>query len=215
MGNIGTLPGKRLAGLSADLFHKLQSGNLTEDELALFLQRKNPFAFERNEHGHIVFNIIGIDLTGEQEIERLFAVGFRISDWAKSCLLSRAADGYDKNHRLVTGQRYRVALMPTKEIKRDADRTTEALRKHGVKKYGYSKPLGGIASRIRESVSDKQMEEMGFWYITAPHDPIKDSVGDPDVLNANRSGRGLWLGANSYHPIGLWDGLGAFAFVAS
>lgn len=43
MANAVTLPGERLAGLSADLFHKLQSGNLTLDELALFNQRKNPF----------------------------------------------------------------------------------------------------------------------------------------------------------------------------
>lgn len=43
MANAVTLPGERLAGLSADLFHKLQSGNLTLDELALFNQRKNSF----------------------------------------------------------------------------------------------------------------------------------------------------------------------------
>ena len=43
MANAVILPGERLAGLSADLFHKLQAGSLTLDELALFTQRKNPF----------------------------------------------------------------------------------------------------------------------------------------------------------------------------
>jgi hypothetical protein len=43
MANAVILPGERLAGLSADLFHKLQAGSLTVDELALFTQRKNPF----------------------------------------------------------------------------------------------------------------------------------------------------------------------------
>ena len=213
MTNIGTLPGKRLAGLSADLFHKLQSGTLTEDELALFVQRKNPFAFERNEHGHVVLSITGLDLTGEQEIERLIAAGFRVSDWAKSCLTSTKADSYEEKHRLVAGQVYKIALMPTKEIERDADRTTEALRKRGIEKYGYGKPLGGIAPRIRESVSDKQMEEMGSWYIAAAHDPIKDSDGNPRVLRSNRLDDGPWLLASIDHPVYPWDVDGAFAFL--
>lgn len=34
---------ERLAGLSADFFHKLLTGNITLDEFALFMQRKNPF----------------------------------------------------------------------------------------------------------------------------------------------------------------------------
>ena len=43
MKNIGTLPGERLAGLSADLFHKVQKGKITLDELDRFLKRENPF----------------------------------------------------------------------------------------------------------------------------------------------------------------------------
>ncbi len=46
MMTIGTLPGERLAGLSADLFHKLQAGAISIDELALFNRRKNPFTPE-------------------------------------------------------------------------------------------------------------------------------------------------------------------------
>ena len=213
MDTIGTLPGERLAGLSADLFHKVQKGIITLDEFALFTQRKNPFAFERNEHGHVVLSITGLDLTGEQEIERLLAAGFRVSDLAKSCLTSTKADGYDKNHRLVNGQPYRIALMPTREIERDADRTTENLRNRGIKQYGYCKPLGGVVPRVRESVSDKQMEEMGLWYIAAPHDPIKDSDGHPYVLHAYRDDDGLWLRANINHPDGQWYDDGVFAFL--
>ena len=43
MANAVILPGERLAGLSADLFHKVQKGNITLDELDHFLKRKNPF----------------------------------------------------------------------------------------------------------------------------------------------------------------------------
>ncbi len=42
MANAVILPGARLAGLSADLFHKVQKGNITLDELDHFLKRKNP-----------------------------------------------------------------------------------------------------------------------------------------------------------------------------
>ena len=212
MSNIGTLPGERLAGLSADLFHKLQSGNISVEELALFTQRKNPFAFERNEHGHIIVTVTGLDLTGVQEIERLEAAGYVLSNWAKSCLLSTKKDSYDKKHRLVANQLYKVALMPGKEIP-DANRTADALRKRGMEKYGYGKPQGGLIPRIRESVSDKQMEEMdGAWYIAGLHDPIEDSGGDPSVLDAGRRGGGRRLFADWGTPGIRWYDGGLFAF---
>ncbi|CAG1021407.1 hypothetical protein MTYM_00985 [Methylococcales bacterium] len=172
-----------------------------------------PSQFERNEHGHIMLSLEGLDLMGKQEIERLIAAGFRVSDWAKLCLTNANLNGYDKNHRLVSGERYKIALMPTREIERDSDRTTDALRKRGIEKYGYEKPLAGIVPRIREIVPDKQMEEMGFRYIAAPHDTIKDSGGDPVVLLAHRDNGGPWLGADWGLPAYRWFGHGAFAFL--
>jgi len=102
MKNIGNVPGERLAGIMADIFHKVQHGGITVDELALFAQRKNPFEFERNEHGHIVLSLTGLDLTGEQEIARHRAwQKAKMNDGVKSCLLSQNDDGYDKNHHLA------------------------------------------------------------------------------------------------------------------
>jgi len=213
MDTIGTLPGDRLAGLLADTCHKIQHGGLTLDELALFNQRKDPFAFERNEHGHIVLTVVGLDFTGEQELKRFTAAGYRLNDQARSCLLSTNEDGYDQNHRLVTGQVYKIALMPTREIEDDNNRTTDALRKRGIERYGYRKPLAGIAPRTRETVSDEQMEKMGFWYIATPHDTIKDSGGGPRVLHAYRGDDGPWLYAVWDHPDNRWGGDGAFAFL--
>jgi hypothetical protein len=43
MAHTVTNPGARLAGLFADLGHKIQSGTLSEDQLALFLKKQNPF----------------------------------------------------------------------------------------------------------------------------------------------------------------------------
>ncbi len=213
MAIIGNLPGERLAGIAADTFHKVQHGIITLDEWAAFNQRKNPFEFERNEHGHIIVSVTGLDLTGAQEIERLLAAGFRVSDWAKSCFLSPKPNGYDTKHRLVASQSYKIALMPTKEIEIAADRTTENLRNRGPELYGYGKPLGGIIPRIRERVSNTQMKEMGFYYIAAPHDPIEDSDGGPHVLRADRFVDGLWVRASFVRPGDQWGVGGAFAFL--
>ncbi len=56
------------------------------------------------------------------------------------------------------------------------------------------------------------MEEMGFVYIASLHDPIKDSDGDPGVLNAHRSDGGLWVHADWDSPDLQWDDEVAFAF---
>ncbi|MAG12763.1 hypothetical protein CL630_03055 [bacterium] len=213
MGDIGTLPGERLAGLLADLCHKVQHGGLTLDELALFTQRKNPFSFMRNEHGHFVFKVTGLDLTGKEELRRLTAAGFCTDDWPRSCLLSKRHDGYDKNHRLVEGQEYQIVLMPTDEIMCDTDCTNDNLRKRGTEKYGYGNPLAGIAPRILESVSDRQMKEMGFRHIIVPHNPIKDRQGSPSVFCLSPHDDGLWLSATWFEPCDRRDVGNVFAFI--
>ena len=206
-----------ISGPVCDLIVKLNGPDHADYETALgkILRREDVIwhpPFERNEHGHIIVTVTGLDLTGVQEIERLEAAGYVLSNWAKSCLLSTKKDSYDKKHRLVANQLYKVALMPGKEIP-DANRTADALRKRGMEKYGYGKPQGGLIPRIRESVSDKQMEEMdGAWYIAGLHDPIEDSGGLPGVLGASRSVGGRALDAGWDGPGSRWDGYGLFAF---
>ncbi len=181
-----------------------------------FLRTPNGLTvFERNKHGHVVVTIISLSLslTGAQEIQRLEAAGYKVGSYAKSCLISKAEDGYDKTHILVGGQSYSIALMPTKEIERDAERTTDNMRKLGMQ-YGYHKLRAGAMPRIREAVSNKQMEEMGLWYVVGLHNPIKDSGGDPRVLAADRDVGGRWLGSHVVRPDDQWFGDGAFAFLA-
>ncbi len=166
---------------------------------------------ERNEHGHVVIMFTGLDLMGAQDIEGLEVAGYRVGNYAKSCFTSTGDDSYDKNHRLVAGQQYKIALVPGKEIKKNSDRTTVSLRQLGTK-YGYGKPLAGHIPRVRESVSDKQMEEMGVDYIASIHDLIEGSIGNPGVLAARRGGDGLWVRADWGRLGYWWHGRGAFAF---
>ncbi len=185
---------------------------LKVDGISLTISALPSPIFERNEHGHIVVEIEGLDLTGEQEVKRLEDGKYRVGNYAKSCFTSTKPDGYDTKHRLVAGQKHKIALVPHKEIKRDADRTTKGLQGLGSK-YGYGKPLAGIIPRIRESVSDKQMEEMGFWYIVAFHDTIQDSDGNPCVLGARRDVGGHWVVAFWDKLGNKWGGGGASAFL--
>lgn len=168
---------------------------------------------ERNKHGHITFTITGIDLTGGKEIERLLAAGFLVDDWARECMLSQRSDGYDQGHRLTEGRPYRIALMPTKEIENEHDRTTDYLRNRGIGKYGYSEPLGGIAPRIREFVSEDGMERIGLFYVAVPHKPIHDNLDCESMLRVGRrTVVGPWLSARFGSPFSQWHGRGAFAF---
>ncbi|MBU6388718.1 hypothetical protein KGQ72_02515 [Patescibacteria group bacterium] len=171
-----------------------------------------PATFERNEHGHMVFTITGLHLTGAEEIERLQSADYRVGDYARQMLTSERDDGYDAKHHLVAGQKYRIVLLPGKHIARDSNRTTSNLRAE-AEKFGYGKPLAGIVPRIRETVSDRQIEEMGFGYIAALHEPITVAVGNPSVLDASRSGGGRWLSSGWGRPVLQWYGFGAFAFL--
>ncbi|OGG58963.1 hypothetical protein A3C89_03700 [Candidatus Kaiserbacteria bacterium RIFCSPHIGHO2_02_FULL_50_50] len=170
--------------------------------------------FERNEHGHVVLTLTGLNLTGEQEIARhLASPDAKMCDWAMSCLLSKNSDGYDAKHRLVEGQVYRVALMPTNVIKVDSERTADALRQYGVNNFGYGKGLAGLIPRMREVVSNAEMKSMGFRFIAGLHDLIKDSDGDPNELLFDGGDDGRWLRASWVLPGIRWVGLGAVALL--
>ncbi len=77
MANAVILPGERLAGLSADLFHKLQAGSLTLDEFALFTQRKNPF-----EICVPTTDVFRLTVDYGQSLEQMIAAGHY--DWKNS-----------------------------------------------------------------------------------------------------------------------------------
>ncbi len=67
MANTVTNPGARLAGLTADLMMKIKNGSITEDELALFCKRQNPFLEVSEAQG---FMIVDSNLTFAKRIAR-------------------------------------------------------------------------------------------------------------------------------------------------
>ncbi len=180
---------------------------LLRDELEI---KAKPLPFPKNEHGHYIIEVTGLNLTGAEEITRLESAGFRIGDYAKSMLTSTNPDSYDANHRLEDEQVYRVVIVPGKEVKKN--RTTANLQAYGSQ-FGYQKPLAGIQPRIREAVSDKQLKEMGIYYIASLHETINDSDGVPGVLRSLRDDDGQWLRSYWGRPGNGWGDVGAFAFL--
>lgn len=64
MENIGSLPGERLAGLWADLAHKIQKQKISLDELALFNQRKDPFEVKVEEKLPLFDHVTNLNFPG-------------------------------------------------------------------------------------------------------------------------------------------------------
>ena len=168
-------------------------------------------SFELNRHGHIVVPAIGIGLSGKSEILLLQDAGFDITLFAKSCL---ASDEYDAAHRLLRGRSYRIVLLPNREVMagHEEDPTSRQIEQH-AESLSYRKPLAGIASFVRRYISDKQMEEMGFWHIDILHEPLPDHKGGRSVLFSRRYSAGDVLDARVNTPERTWDRHGASAFI--
>jgi hypothetical protein len=205
---------ERLAsGISDEEFHKLAKpeGRVLIRKFVQLLAENTPKNFTKNQHGHYVVTVTGLDLTGAEESSRLESKGFRIGTYARQILTSTKSDSYDRNHRLEAGRKYQVVLVPGREVR--GKRTTADLQAY-AKKFGYAVPKAGIIPRVREGISDEQMKEMDIWYIAGLHDPIKDSGGFPSVLDLHRYADGSWLRARWGNPANEWGDGGAFAFLA-
>jgi hypothetical protein len=173
---------------------------------------KKPLPFQKNQNGHYVVILTGASRPGTEEVSYLESRGFVPGDYAKPVLGSTGPDSYDAKHRLAEGQIYQVALVPGRDLT-VFKRTTQNLQAYGTS-FGYGKCLAGMMPRIRETVSDEQMEEMEFWYLAGLHDSIQ-AGGGPHVLDSRRFDGGRYLGARWVVPGNAWDDLGAFVFPVS
>lgn len=166
---------------------------------------------ERNENGHIVITINGLNLTGSEEIARLEEGGHHLSDWVKSAFWSTGAGSYDSDHRLLE-KTYRLALVSGYEIEKDSERTNENMWKLGIG-YGYKRPPAGVIPRLRETVSDEEMLSMGFEYIIPAHPRLIDSQGGPIFVSIVSYFGGNVVFGNWGMPHVHWWGQGAWAFL--
>ena len=166
----------------------------------------------REEDGVIYFSVTSDGTTGEDWIKRLEGNGSRVGNYAKQVLRSpdfKPTNGMTTEVAVLKGMLFEDNDRITKNICTFA----EAFRTPDKRKLG--KPEPELACLIREKFTDKEIEAMGLWYIVAMHEPINDPNGVPDLLDANRSVGGPWLGACIGRPGDRWDRGVGFAFAVS
>lgn len=177
----------------------------------------------RNQHGHYVIAVTGLNLAGAEEISRMEAMGLRVSDEAKAVLLS---ESYNALHRLEGGSLYTAVLLPGAELQLSegvekgiavgvGSRTGSDLQRH-ASKLGYGQPPpAGFQLRIREALSDEQMIAIGIDYIRCLHLPISLETpgGLPYILESHTNFGGRLLNARPYGDEMHWPGLGLFPYL--
>ena len=136
---------------------------------------------ERNEFGHTMLRVVGLNLTGKEEAKRLHEAGYDVDDRAWACLTNQRSDGYDGRHRLADGQPCKVALMPHSLINRDEERTSAALYKIATDRFGYQLIPAGAMPRVCETMSIENMRAMGAPFIAGQHLHLKH-LGTPYAL---------------------------------
>jgi len=130
----------------------------------------------REENDVIYLSVVSDGTTGPEWIERLEGKKYNLSKWAKDLL--RSSDFMS-----TTGVKYELAVLKGKLFE-ESKRVTEEIRDE-AKRRGLSTPNAEVACLIREKFSDKEIEEMGLWWIVTMHKPIRDSDGDLCLLDAS------------------------------
>lgn len=146
-------------------------------------------------------------LTGPAWIKRLEKDGYRLSMYAKQLLNSPEW----KQHQMKKGETVTVSITPNKELGLGEYMTTQQIRDY-AKGKGYETPKAEVALLLREALSDKEIEELGVWYVTTFHEPILDAGGGPELLFAFRDVDGRWLFTGWGGPGLQWSVEGASAW---
>jgi len=172
------------------------------DELSV----SEPTRSWREEDGVIYFSVTSDGTTGEDWINRLEGNGFRVGDYAKQVLRSpdfKPTNSVTTEVAVLKGMLFEENDRITKKIRAEADK-----RKLIV-------PNAELACLIRLKFTDKEIEAMRLIWIVAMHEPINDSDGVPDLLNADRDDDGRWLNSCIDRPDCRWDRGSGFAFAVS
>jgi hypothetical protein len=197
------------AGLTAGQLNAIVKMLGGHDKALAFLRGEITVSASRNwreEGGVIYFTVTSDGTTGAQWIERLESKEFRVGSYAKSVLLSSA-------FKPTSGVTTEVAVLKGERFE-DDERITKNIRAEGDKRK-FGKPNAEVVCLICEMFTDEEIEAMGLWWIVVMHEPIKDSVGDPFLLGADRDGGGVRLCAYWDKPGHRWHRGRGFAFAVS
>lgn len=181
-----------------------------EEGVARFLHGEicvtEPAKSWREQDGIIYFSVTSDGTTGEEWISRLEGKKYNVWSYAKSVLRN-------PDFKPTKGVTTEVAVLKGMLFE-DSDRITSKIRTEAEGRK-LEKPNAEIACLIREKFTDKEIEEMGLWWIVAMSDTINDSGGDPILLCASRIVVGRCLSADCDGPDFGWNRDRGFAFAVS
>lgn len=146
-------------------------------------------------------------LTGKSWTQELESKGCNVGMYAKQLLLSPDFKCSKK------GTEYDIVIYDLEDLT-DKDYITTKEVREKAQALGCKTPNAEIACLIRENMSDKEIKDMGMRYITVMHEPIEDSVRDPDLLCVNRNDDGRWLGTARDSSDFRWFRGAGFVFLA-
>jgi hypothetical protein len=172
------------------------------DELSI----SEPTRSWREQDGVIYFSVTSNGTTGKEWITRLESKGFCLGDWAKRVLRSQ-------DFKPTSGVTTEVAILKG-ILFGDNDRIIKKIRAEADKRK-LSKPNAELACLIREKFTDKEIEQMGLWYILVMHEPFDFSGCNPLLMVASCHYGGRWLFAYNGRPHDGWISNYGFAFVVS
>lgn len=164
----------------------------------------------REKNGVIYLSVTSDGTTGPEWIERLKKKYFRVSDDAKSVLLS-------SDFKPTSGVNMEIAILKSSLFMNafsSEDPTTRRIRAEADKRK-LTKPNAEVACLIREEFSDEDLEPLGLGQIVTMHEPIKGDLGIPFLLSTGLGDCYRQLDAICDGPGDVWFGQYSFAFVAA
>jgi hypothetical protein len=179
-----------------ELVRRVSEGTITFDDVITGMQdiiegkfRRLKLDFNHGKKWYGVDGVIYIKLisdgaTGEEWIKRLEKRGIQLTQAAKDLLLS-------DNFKPTTGVIYTIAILKS-DLFVEGDSTTENVICEALKRKMVTPNLE-VACLLREMFWDKEIEEMGFYWVTIFHKPFEDNDGSLNFLSTDRDSDGVWL----------------------
>ncbi len=175
----------------------VETSSLASGEAAL----KHTLALD--ERNRVVVTIPALGFSGDAWLSFHEEAGFPVDEDAKKLLMHPQYD----EHRLTVGRTYRVALIRGDEIADDKKRTLRALRAIADHEYGAgtcARTKAELASLLRCTISDWQLNQWGIWHVNVLHDPIPDSDGELRTLSLSRDLGGRRLDSECHDIDDCW-----------
>ncbi len=157
----------------------------------------------RDEGGTIRCSVLSQGMTGEKWIEYFENRGGFFCNETKKVLLSpRFTPTLGVQTELAI---FKSALLPPNE------RYTLSANEMGHMK-GLVTPRIEVTFLLREKFSNKELEEMGLWWIAIMHAPVRSFKESLISLCVDRYGDKEWISAHGAKDYDSWNSEGGFAY---